>query len=119
MDIQHEESGDMIIVLDAADVQFLRTEGFCIGYIGLMGRETKTWVRTDQPTDRPRALIDGASDVYVHLPLGDEDNLPQIVKNADIDPYMDVDRGRVDWFFGKSGGIIVRLAGSESVQTTS
>lgn len=108
MDIKHERGGDMVIGLNHADIDFMGTEGYCMTRFGLCGSDTKTWVRNDMPTQEPTAQIDGASDVTVYLPA--QSQLPIDVETANIDPYMDNDRGRVDFYFGETGRIIVRLA---------
>lgn len=112
MDIEYEIGKDMVITLDNSDLALLRDLGFCTDRNGLVGAETKTWVRKDQMSDRPNALIDGASDVYVHLPNGEND-LPARVEQADINPYIDSDRARIEFYFGVAGAIIVQAARTE------
>lgn len=107
MDIKHEKGGDMIIEVNEDDLDFMRTQGYCMTRFGLCGSDTKTWVRNDMPVQEPTAQIDGASDVTVYLPT--QAQLPIAVETASIDPYMDSDRGRVDFYFGDAGRIIVTL----------
>ncbi len=108
MDIKHSLGNDMEIALDPSDIEFIQQNGYCMDRCGLCGHDTKTWVRTDFPKDQPTAQIDGASDVTVYLPGEIVSCLPAYINNADIDPYMDPDRGRVEHFFGQSGGIVVK-----------
>lgn len=109
MDVKHEMRGDMLITLDDADIDNMKARGYSTTRDGLCGSDTKTWVRNDTPTEQPHVQIDGASDVTVYLPPGAID-LPVRVEQASMDPYMDDDRGRVDFYFGESGAIVVRAA---------
>lgn len=110
MDIRHNLGSDMTIALDSRDLEFMANNGYCMDRNGLVGHDTKTWVRTDIPCNEPNAQIDAASDVTVYLP--DTGLLPVRIDNEDIDPYMDLDRGRVAHFFGKAGGIIIKASES-------
>jgi hypothetical protein len=109
MDVKHMRGGDMEIILSSADIRSMEKSGFCMDRNGLVGTETKTWVRsTIKSVEKVSAQIDAASDVYVDLPDGIRD-LPARIEKIDIDPYLDANRERVDWHFGETGAIVVRL----------
>lgn len=109
MDIKHQRGEDMIIVLDARDMDAISSQGYCMDRNGLCGTDTKTWVRNDMPAEKPNVQIDGASDVMVYLPTGSTD-LPVRIEQDDMDPYMDSDRKRLNFYFGAVGAIIVQAA---------
>jgi hypothetical protein len=109
VDITHKRGGNMEICLGSEDIAMMEIQGFCMKRQGLVGPETKTWVRKDALQNHPIAKLDRASDVYVHLPNGAAD-LPASIVQSDIDPYMDSDRSRVEWHFGAAGAIIVKLS---------
>lgn len=107
MDIKHTLPGDMEIILDEHDMEFMNQNGYCMDRNGLVGHDTKTWVRIDDPQRGNSAQIDGASDVTVYL---SKVEMPVRIENENIDPFIDSDRGRVDHFFGEAGGIIVKAS---------
>lgn len=107
MEIDHQQGGDMVIVLTRIEEQVLRTGAYVMDRNGLCGPHTKTWVRTDMPAVAPHVQIDGDSDVMAYLP--EEFVLPTTISQDDMDPYIDSDRSRLGHHFGVSGAIIITV----------
>lgn len=56
------------MLLEAQDVDTLRQYGFCVVRSGLVGPESKTWVKLDTLIDTPLAEIDDGNDLNIYVP---------------------------------------------------
>jgi hypothetical protein len=97
---------DLLITLDEGDIKCLWRNGFCIARQGLIGSESKTWIRSEPYIDVSIAEIDGGNDLNVYIPS--RFKLPLIIPNESITSPLDgEDRTRINFYFGELSKIIL------------
>lgn len=96
MDIDYELGKTMRVHLDREDFESLASRGFCTYRKGLVGHDSKTWVRYDTRAEEPRAVIDGDADINIDIPP--DQQFPFVVARNAISA-RNGDKAMVDWYF--------------------
>jgi hypothetical protein len=106
MDIKYSRPGVMEVILDGTDLANLDANGYTMNRRGLYGHDSKTHVEQNESVGEPTASLDGDADVLITLPRG-RPTIPIFIGREAITALGDDVEGRLDWFFGKLGGVRV------------
>ena len=104
MEVEYKLGESIRVTLNAEDIGSLATSGYCTIRKGLVGHESKTWVRQSPLVESPQATIDGGPDLYIDIPS--EQIFPFTVTKDAISAFNG-DQGMVDWFFHDGSEIVV------------